>query len=717
MFSFRNASLRKKLFILIPSATIAGLAILATILTLQASGIVQGLIRDWTSEASQNSAMRVQARMDSYLSMVRTMASTAEVLQSIPPELKAKKLDEITLTLLKQNSGVRCTWFIFNRGAYFAPELTKPGKFHNISWYRGPTEMLQDGEPDDFVVAAEDDYYRIPEKTGKEFISDPYMYLYAGMKDSMLIASLVVPIYNKGVFAGAAGIDFSMEDLWSSIVSKEKPLDVGYAILVANNGTITAHPKKELRGTILGIDMIPEKQNDLLEKVRNGNPYVYSKTSRTTGELSQYDITPIPIGETGHPWALEAVVPSKRILAPLDILRNSAILVSLFILVVMVFIVFVIGTALSRPIQKIASHMKELASGSGDLTVRIPVNSSDEVGALAMGFNTFVSKVHYLVKEIAGNATTIAKATEVLTAVSSGLASSSEEMTVQSNTVSATTEQMATNINTMASAAEEMSVNANSVASASGQMATNMNAVSSAVEEMSISISDISKSSAQAQRVALEATEKAITATGTMSQLGKSAKEIGKVTDVIKRIAEQTNLLALNATIEAASAGEAGKGFAVVANEIKELASQSAQAAGDIAEKIEGVQGSTAEAVQVISEVAAVIDRIGESVQTISAAVAQQTKASNDIASNVSQASSGVRNVSKSISEVAKGAVDVARNSGEAAKGAKDVTRNIVGVSQAAKQANGGAKQVDTASKDLAKMAENLRGLVGQFKV
>ena len=44
----------------------------------------------------------------------------------------------------------------------------------------------------------------------------------------------------------------------------------------------------------------------------------------------------------------------------------------------------------------------------------------------------------------------------------------------------------------------------------------------------------------------------------------------------------------INASIEAARAGESGRGFAVVADQIRELADQSAQAAVDTRELIEG---------------------------------------------------------------------------------------------------------------------------------
>ena len=70
----------------------------------------------------------------------------------------------------------------------------------------------------------------------------------------------------------------------------------------------------------------------------------------------------------------------------------------------------------------------------------------------------------------------------------------------------------------------------------------------------------------------------------------ETGQKIGNVVSLIQDIAEQTNLLALNATIEAARAGEAGKGFAVVANEVKELAKQTAQATGEIAEKVSAIQ-------------------------------------------------------------------------------------------------------------------------------
>jgi methyl-accepting chemotaxis protein len=72
-------------------------------------------------------------------------------------------------------------------------------------------------------------------------------------------------------------------------------------------------------------------------------------------------------------------------------------------------------------------------------------------------------------------------------------------------------------------------------------------------------------------------------------RIQEMASEVSSLTpliDVISTIAKRTNLLALNAEVEAVRAGEAGRGFTVVANEVRELSKQTANAAANIARKI-----------------------------------------------------------------------------------------------------------------------------------
>jgi methyl-accepting chemotaxis protein len=374
-----------------------------------------------------------------------------------------------------------------------------------------------------------------------------------------------------------------------------------------------------------------------------------------------------------------------------------------------------IATGVLGPVSKVVDLAKSMAGG--DLSRRLNMTSKDEIGNMAHALDDSCKNLADLMIQIRENASVLANSSEEMSSVSAQMASNAEEMSTQSNTVAGTTEQMSANINAMASAAEEMSVNIQSVTSTAEQMSQNMNTVATAIEEMSSSIKEVAGSAQEGANIADTAMKMSDTATETMDILGQGAREIGQVTDLIKRIAEQTNLLALNATIEAASAGDAGKGFAVVANEIKKLASQSAQAAEDIANRIEGVQVNTEEAVRSIGSITDVINKINESSTVITQSVEQQTITVTEISGSVQQANTGASNIASSIAEIARGANDVSRSAAEAAKGINEVSENIQSVSKAVGDSNEGAQQVNSSANELAMMAAKFLEMVGHFTV
>jgi methyl-accepting chemotaxis protein len=410
---------------------------------------------------------------------------------------------------------------------------------------------------------------------------------------------------------------------------------------------------------------------------------------------------------------------------------------------VSVLLALLLTRSITQPIARGVALSEAIAGG--DLTQRLKLNQTDEVGALTGAMDRVADSFSSALCEIHRVAKNIGNSSQELATVSHQLLAQSEEMATQAGHVASSTEQMSTNINTMAAAAEQMSVNVVSISSASEEISVNVGSISSAAEATAKTVGAVTNSIQNAthafetiaadvrqeSQVTGKAMEMAAQATATMNSLDRSASEINKVTEAIKMIALQTNLLALNATIEATSAGEAGKGFAVVAHEIKELANQSAQAAEDIARKIEAVQAGTREAVGVIQGVAEIIHAINDSAARIAGEVEKLTHSANTSAASLGEASTNVGNIAGSISEVAKGANDMSRNAGEAAKGANDVSRNaseaavgvrdissnIHGVGQATKDNAASAQRVNSAADRLRGIADELQKIVGRFKI
>jgi methyl-accepting chemotaxis protein len=160
---------------------------------------------------------------------------------------------------------------------------------------------------------------------------------------------------------------------------------------------------------------------------------------------------------------------------------------------------------------------------------------------------------------------------------------------------------------------------------------------------------------------------------------------------------------AINATIEAARAGAAGKGFAVVANEIKELAQQTAAATENIKGRIAGIQASTGGAIEDIKGIAEVIRQVGEIVTTIATAIEQQSAVTREVASNIAQASDGVRDSNERVSQTANVSHSIAEDIAQ-------VNATITDISQ-------GGDQVQASATELSRVAEELRGVVGRFKI
>ncbi|MCG3115821.1 MAG: methyl-accepting chemotaxis protein [Candidatus Manganitrophus sp. SA1] len=329
---------------------------------------------------------------------------------------------------------------------------------------------------------------------------------------------------------------------------------------------------------------------------------------------------------------------------------------------VCIFLLGVLSVVVIRSVKNQVSQALKVTDriAQGDLTGRVKVEVRDEIGQIGEALNRAIDRMGETVKAISVSSDVLSQSSDNIVSVSQQMSGNAEETATQANVISAT--------------AEEVS--------------RSLQSISSSVEEMNSSIKEISQNTREAAEVGTRAVNLAEETYVTIGKLGESSTQIGDVIKVITAIAQQTNLLSLNAAIEAARAGEAGKGFVVVANEVKDLARKTGKATEEIGQKIESIQTDTKEAVSAINQIRAIISQMNGIQTSIAGSVEQQTVTTTGISQSVS----------------------------EAAKGSAEIAQNTVGMANTAKGTSEGAGGTRKAAEDLARMATQLKQIIGRFQ-
>lgn len=299
------------------------------------------------------------------------------------------------------------------------------------------------------------------------------------------------------------------------------------------------------------------------------------------------------------------------------------------------------------PIKQTIEVIEDIAQG--DLTKRVDIFSSDEIGEMANHFNNFVDTLHKTIINVSESSDKVASASNTLDTSVEQMAAAVEQAATQVNSVATASEEMST---TSSEIAQNCVMVAKSAEKANTSAVTGEKIIHNNVSTMN-HVREIVRQSAQINQ-----------------RLGERSDQIGTVVGLINDIADQTNLLALNAAIEAARAGEHGRGFAVVADEVRKLAERTTEATKEIANTIQAMQSETKSAVasmeQGVKEVEKgseeakksgdaikdILEQIGAvtaEVNQIAVASEQQTATTNEIANNIQQISEVMQQTARNI--------------------------------------------------------------------
>ncbi|CAE6887561.1 methyl-accepting chemotaxis protein [Vibrio sp. B1FIG11] len=391
----------------------------------------------------------------------------------------------------------------------------------------------------------------------------------------------------------------------------------------------------------------------------NGNPVV-----------SAYS----PIDMYGHRWALLSEIDVAEAEQPIKELMTLNGIVLFLAVIGGISVALVVTRAVMKPLGGEPEEMKQLMNQLAHGDLRLNISQADE-GSLKQTLNTTASNLTVMIKDISD--------------ASSQLAATSEELSV-------VTEQSEQSLHVQN---DELQ-----------QAVTAIHQMTSSISEVAGSASSVSVSAAEANQGCQQELQRITKTVHTVSglveqvdegnhnvvQLAEQVREISTLLDVIRGVADQTNLLALNAAIEAARAGESGRGFAVVAEEVRNLAQRTQVSTEQIEEMVHKVNQQAEQTEAIINNCKLVAGETMEQVQETGAMI---------------------ETVVGTMEQIHRQTSSVSQATEEQAKVSGGIDSSLVTIQDLATQNVSGAHETSASSRELARVAVNLKEIVDDFKV
>ncbi len=532
--------------------------------------------------------------------------------------------------------------------------------------------------PSDFDPRERGWYQEAMTNTGETIISDPYE---TAVGEGDLVVTISQALQDG---SGVVAVDINLNYL-QGLINQVEIGETGYVMLLDHNQSYIAHAD-DVVGEKVETDVSDQlyaSESGELELVYNDENRLFSfETNETTG------------------WKLAGTITTQEINdAAMPILKRTALIIGIAIVIGVTAVYFIIRSIVA-PIVRLREQA--LFMSEGDLTQKIDVQTTDEIGALGEAFSTMQSNLRTIIRSVEENAEVVA--------------SSAAELSASAEQTSDATEQVATSIQEVAHSAE---VQTDSVHS-----------TTQSIEELTTGIMQIADHTAGVTELTEHATEEAVeggrTVANTVAQmthihesvkesnvitesLFERSQEVSSILNVVTEIAGQTNLLALNAAIEAARAGEHGQGFAVVADEVRRLAEQSEESVGEIQDIVEGIQVDTRNSVQIMEEITKNVlggmevteessDKFAQILDRLQTILPQM----EEIANTAEAASSTVQSVTGSANAIANSAEGNAAASQQVAASSEEQLASM--------------GEIRSAAESLSMMADDLKSVISSFK-
>ena len=392
-------------------------------------------------------------------------------------------------------------------------------------------------------------------------------------------------------------------------------------------------------------------------------------------------------------------------------------------------LIYIVVNEMKNRISQTTKIVTEL-EGSGDLSRRINISMTDDIGNLISHLNSLMDKLSSMIIDLQAETKNVSSSATVLTSSSTKSLEALESM--KESVLQIDSEDKHTNeiIASTYTDIQGLKENAKQVEEQVLSQSESIEKASAAITQMAGNITNISVTANNADDVSeklrissKQGAEALSLAEQAIALIQQSSEEVANAVSMIQKISSQTNLLSMNASIEAAHAGSFGAGFAVVANEVRNLANTSAVNAKTIKQHIKDMSERIAKGVDAMQKtgdafklIDSGIEQSADIVKQITEAIEEQRIGTNDTLNATKEVVSAINSIKDLASSQRAHTENVVENTKNIVASSKLISSALTQTSNAVTNLNSVLADVDKCATENTESVQKMKTRIDEFK-